>query len=115
MKAVSDVPQRKVKSPKISAIHNCCRLCCEAIKKAIATVDGVTGDTAKPQATTFELIGDFDSAAVVDAHGRMLTKKMTVKTPKVCPPNVMVDMLTELVKSLPPHRPRVVAARLMFW
>ena len=35
--------------------------------------------------------GSHLKAALVDARGRMLTKKMTVKTPKVCPPNVMVD------------------------
>jgi periplasmic mercuric ion binding protein len=67
MKAVSDVPQGKVKSLKVSGIHNCCGLCCEAIKEAIATVDGVTGDTATPRATTFEVIGDFDAAALVKA------------------------------------------------
>jgi periplasmic mercuric ion binding protein len=67
MKAVSDVPQGKVKSLKVSCIHNCCGLCCEAIKEAIATVDGVTGDTATPRATTFEVIGDFDAAALVKA------------------------------------------------
>ena len=67
MKAVSDVPQGKVTSLKVSGIHNCCGLCCEAIKEAIATVDGVIGDTATPRATTFEVIGDFDAAALVKA------------------------------------------------
>jgi periplasmic mercuric ion binding protein len=67
MKAVSDVPQGKVKSLKVSGIHNCCGACCEAIKEAIVTVDGVIGDTAKPGATTFEVIGDFDAAALVTA------------------------------------------------
>ena len=67
MRAVSDVPQVKVKSLKVSGIHNCCGLCCEAIKEAIATVDGVIRDTAEPRATTFEVIGDFDAAALVKA------------------------------------------------
>ena len=67
MKAVSDVPQGKVNSLKVSGIHNCCGLCCEAIKEAIATVDGVTGDTAIPRATTFDVIGNFDAAALVKA------------------------------------------------
>lgn len=67
MKAVSNVPQGKVKSLKVSGIHNCCEPCCEAIKEAIATVDGVTSDTAKPRATTFEVTGDFDAAALVTA------------------------------------------------
>ena len=67
MTAVSNIPQGKVKSLKVSGIHNCCDLCCEAIKQAIATVDGVTGDTAKPGVTTFEVTGDFDAAALVKA------------------------------------------------
>ena len=67
MKGVSDIPQGKVKSLKVSGIHNCCGPCCEAIKGAIATVDGVTGDTAKPRATTFEVTGDFYAAALVKA------------------------------------------------
>jgi copper chaperone CopZ len=67
MKAVSDVPRGKVKSLKVSGIHNCCGPCCEAIKGAIATVDGVTGDTAKPRATSFEVTGDFHAADLVRA------------------------------------------------
>ena len=67
MKAVSDIPQGKVKTLKVSGIHNCCGPCCEAIKGAIATVDGVTGDTARPRATSFEVTGDFDAAALVKA------------------------------------------------
>lgn len=67
MKAVGDIPRGKVNSLKISGIHNCCGLCCGAIKEAIATVAGVTGDTAEPHATTFEIIGDFDAAALVKA------------------------------------------------
>jgi hypothetical protein len=58
VKAVSDVPQGQGQSLKVSGIHNCCGLCCEAIKEASVTVDGVTGDTAKPTATTFEVMGD---------------------------------------------------------
>ena len=65
MKTVSHIPQDKVKSLKVSNIHNCCALCCAATKEAIATVNGVTGDTAKPRATTFEVIGDFDAVAFV--------------------------------------------------
>ena len=67
MRAVSGIPQGKVKSLKVSGIHNCCGPCCEAIKGAIATVDGVTGDTARPRATTFEVTGDFNAAALVKA------------------------------------------------
>jgi len=67
MKAVRSVPRGKVKRLKLSGIHNCCEPCCEAIKGAIAAVDGVTGDTAKPRATTFEVTGNFDAAALIRA------------------------------------------------
>lgn len=67
MKAVSGIPQGKLKTLKVSGIHNCCGPCCEAIKRAIATVAGVTGDTAKPRATSFEVTGDFYAAELVRA------------------------------------------------
>ena len=67
MKAVSNVPRGRVKRLKVSGIHNCCAPCCEAIKEAIATVDGVTGDTARPRATTFDVTGDFVAVAIVKA------------------------------------------------
>lgn len=67
MKAVRNVPRGKVNRLKLSGIHNCCEPCCEAIKGAIAAVDGVTGDTAKPRATTFEVKGNFDAAALIRA------------------------------------------------
>jgi periplasmic mercuric ion binding protein len=67
MKAVSSIPLGRVKSLKVWGIHNCCGLCCEAIKEAIATVDGVAGDTATPRATTFQVTGDFHAGALVKA------------------------------------------------
>ena len=66
-KVESSVPAGKVKSLKLSGIHNCCQPCCEAIKEAIATVDGVTGDTATPRETRFEVSGDFSAAALIEA------------------------------------------------
>ena len=67
MKSVGNVPHGKVKSLRVSGIHNCCGPCCDAIKEAIATVDGVTGDTAAPGATTFRVTGDFHAGALVKA------------------------------------------------
>lgn len=67
VKAVSNIPPGKVKNLNVSDIHNCCEPCCEAIKEAIGTVKGVTGATAKPGATSFEVAGDFDAAALVKA------------------------------------------------
>lgn len=66
-KVESSVPVGKVKRLKLSGIHNCCQPCCEAIKQAIATVDGVTGDTATPRQTSFEVSGDFSAAALIEA------------------------------------------------
>jgi hypothetical protein len=54
-----------VKSLKLTGIHNCCQPCCEAIKEAIATVDGVTGDTAAPRETRFEVTGEEHNEALV--------------------------------------------------
>jgi mercuric ion binding protein len=70
MKSVSDIPVGKVKRLKVSGIHNCCGPCSVAIREAIATVEGVTGDTAKPTATSFEVTGDFRAADLVKALNR---------------------------------------------
>lgn len=67
MKAQGNVPQGKVKLLKVSGIHDCCWPCCQAIKGAIKTVAGVTGDTATSEATAFEVTGDFDAASLVKA------------------------------------------------
>jgi len=66
MKPVGDVPKGKVKRVEVSGIHNCCGPCCRAIKGAISAVDGVTGDTAEPGVTTFEVTGDFHAADLVE-------------------------------------------------
>jgi mercuric ion binding protein len=67
MRAEPDIPAGKVRRLKVSGIHNCCRLCCEAIRAAIATVHGVTGDTARPGDTAFEVTGHFVAAELVQA------------------------------------------------
>ena len=57
----------KVKSATVSGAHNCCGACCKAIKQTLEKVDGVTGNTAKPKAESFEVSGDFDLADLVKA------------------------------------------------
>lgn len=47
--------------------------------------------------------GSFLKAAVLDAHGRMLTDKLKLKTPQPCPPQVMVRTLLKLVRPLPSY------------
>lgn len=59
MKPEPNIPSGKVQRLKVSGIHNCCQLCNEAIKGAIKSVSGVTGDTARPRETRFEVIGSF--------------------------------------------------------
>jgi polyphosphate glucokinase len=45
--------------------------------------------------------GSFLKAAVLDAHGRMLTDRLKLKTPDPCPPQTMVRALLRLVTPLP--------------
>ena len=57
----------KVKSLTLTGFHNCCGQCTKTIKATVAKVEGVTGDTLKARADTFEVTGDFDAEAVVKA------------------------------------------------
>lgn len=41
-------------------------------------------------------------AAVLDAQGKLLTERLRVPTPHPCPPDLLVSMVTDLVKNLPP-------------
>lgn len=67
MRPVGEIPAGKVDRLRVSGIHNCCDLCCDAIQGAIATVDGVTGDTARPGTEAFDVVGDFRPASLVKA------------------------------------------------
>jgi len=66
VKATSDVPKGKVKTISLTT-HNCCPMCCKAIKETVKKVDGVKGDTAKPKVDTFDVTGDFDAGELVKA------------------------------------------------
>ena len=63
----SGAAKGKVKTLTLTGVHNCCGMCNGAIKGAIKKVDGVTGDTVKPKADTFEVTGDFDAVELVKA------------------------------------------------
>jgi len=67
MKTQGDLPQGKVKALKLSGIHNCCDPCCDAIKGAVRSVPGVTGDSATPGEPDFEVTGDFQADALLKA------------------------------------------------
>lgn len=63
----SGATKGKVKSLTLEGIHNCCRSCNNAIKKAVKKVEGVTGDTAKPKSETFEVTGDYEATELIQA------------------------------------------------
>lgn len=62
-----NIPPGKVRKVTVSGIHNCCQPCYEAIKTALDTVKGITGDTVEPEKTTFEVTGHFEAAALIEA------------------------------------------------
>jgi copper chaperone CopZ len=67
IKADNSAPTGKVKKATVSGVHNCCGSCCRALKAAVKKVDGVTGDTAKPKADSFEVTGDFEVGDLIKA------------------------------------------------
>ncbi|UUO05764.1 cation transporter [Blastopirellula sp. J2-11] len=67
MKDDSGVKAGAVKRLELTGLHNCCGACTKSIKEAVATVDGVKADTAKPKQETMVVEGDFDAADVVAA------------------------------------------------
>jgi copper chaperone CopZ len=58
---------QKVQSLKIEGLHLCCGKCVKAVTEALATVPGVTGNTAAKGAKSFEVTGDFNDKDVFDA------------------------------------------------
>ncbi len=67
MRTARDIPAGKVQRLTVSDIHNCCEPCYEAIKGALNSVEGVTGDTARPGKIAFEVTGNFSAAELVQA------------------------------------------------
>jgi copper chaperone CopZ len=63
----ADLPAGMVQRLVVSGIHNCCRPCYDAIEGAIRSVAGVTGDTAAPRMTTFQVTGNFSASELVQA------------------------------------------------
>ncbi|MCC9609758.1 cation transporter [Blastopirellula sp. JC732] len=67
MKDDSGVKAGAVKRLALTGLHNCCGACTKSIKEAVATVDGVKADTAKPNESSMVIEGNFDAAEVVEA------------------------------------------------
>ncbi|MCA9227508.1 MAG: cation transporter [Pirellulaceae bacterium] len=62
-----ETPEGKVKRLQVGGVHNCCGACNKAIKGAIAKVDGVQADTAKPRESSFVVEGNFSAAELIEA------------------------------------------------
>jgi copper chaperone CopZ len=56
-----------VQSMKIEGLHLCCGQCVKVVNETLATVPGVTGNTAAKGAKAFEVTGNFNDKAVFDA------------------------------------------------
>ena len=57
----------KVSTLTVSGVHLCCGKCVKAVGTALASVDGVTSNTATKNAETFEVKGDFKPTDVFAA------------------------------------------------
>jgi polyphosphate glucokinase len=56
-----------------------------------------------PKTLAIDIGGTGLKAAVLDATGKMVTKRARVPTPNPCPPEILVTDLAKLVAPLPPH------------
>jgi len=61
----SGATEGKVSSLTLTGVHNCCGACNKAIKSVLKKVSGVTGDTVKAKAESFEVTGDFEARELV--------------------------------------------------
>jgi len=58
---------KKVQTLKLEGVHLCCGKCVTAVDDAVKSVSGVKEHTAKKNAPSFEVSGDFNDKEVVDA------------------------------------------------
>ena len=63
----SGATKGKVSSLTLTGVHNCCGACNKAIKTAVKKVTGVTGDTVKPKAESFDVTGDYEATDLIRA------------------------------------------------
>ena len=65
--AATGAKDKTVESMTVENLHLCCGKCVKAVNEILATVPGVTGNTAATGAKTFEVTGKFNDKAVFDA------------------------------------------------
>jgi len=58
---------QKVQTLKLEGVHLCCGKCVSTVDKSLKSVAGVKEHTAKKNAESFEVTGDFNDQEVVDA------------------------------------------------
>src|SRR6266581_2169925 len=58
---------KKVQTLKLEGVHLCCGKCVSAVDKAVKSVPGVKEHTAKKNAESFEVTGDFNDTEVLEA------------------------------------------------
>lgn len=63
----SGAEKGKVTRLELTGIHNCCGACNRAVVKAIESVDGTAGNTAKAKSRTLVVEGNFDALALISA------------------------------------------------
>jgi copper chaperone CopZ len=56
-----------VQTLKLEGVHLCCGKCVSTVDKAVKSVAGVKEHTAKKNAESFEVTGDFNDKEVFDA------------------------------------------------
>jgi copper chaperone CopZ len=58
---------KKVQALKLEGVHLCCGKCVSTVDEAVKSVSGVKEHTAKKNAKSFEVTGDFNDKEVIDA------------------------------------------------
>ena len=64
---ISRAKDENVQSLTVTGVHLCCNGCVNAMTDALATVKGVTGNTAERKVDTFKVEGDFNAKEVFAA------------------------------------------------
>ena len=65
--AAPTAPDEQVKSLTVSGTHLCCGKCVKAVDNALKSVPGVKSSNASKGAKSFDVKGDFNAKAVMDA------------------------------------------------
>ena len=61
VKDFSGAKNKNVKSLTVTGLHLCCNGCVDSLEDALATVEGVSGNTAERKVESFKVMGDFNA------------------------------------------------------